>query len=78
MIHTYGECSGVRVTVEVVAIVSASREQATSMRKRRTGVNGVAIASSSLARAQIMSAAWARTSACAGATTSQFPLPYEC
>ena len=46
------------------------------MRKGRTVVDRAAIASSSLARARMMSAARARTSACAGVTASKFPLPH--
>ena len=65
------------VTVEVVVIVFASRRHATTIRKRLTDVVGGAIASSSLARARMMSAARARTSAWALATASKFPLPYE-
>ena len=77
MFHTYGECGGVRVTVKVVAIVSASRERAITMRKGRTGVDGATIASLSLAQARMMSAARARTSAWARATANKFSLPYE-
>ena len=77
IIHSYGECDGVRFTVEVVAIVIASRERSTTMRKRRTSVNKVAIASSSLTQAHMMSAARAKTAALARATSSKFSLPHE-
>ena len=65
-----------QVKVEVVAIVSASRERATTMRKEQTGVDRAAIAFMSLARVRMMSVARARTSAWARATASQFPIFY--
>ncbi len=50
IIDIHGEGSGVKVTVEVVAILFASRERATSIRHGRTGVVGAEIASSRNAR----------------------------
>ena len=61
------------VIVEVVAIRLSSRERAFSIRKGQTGVGGATIASSSRARARMMKAARAKTSACARATAYAFP-----
>ena len=47
IINIYGEGGGVKVIVEVIAILFASRERATSIRQKRTGLAGADIASSS-------------------------------
>ena len=51
-----------KVTVKVVAIVSASQERMTTTKKGQTGVDRAAIAFSSLSLARKISAAQAKTS----------------
>ena len=78
IIDIHGEGGGVKVNVEVVAILVASRKRATtSIRNGRIGVAGAEIASSRNARARMMRAAPARTSARARATASAFSPPYK-
>ena len=73
IIDIHGKGGGVKVIVEVVAILFASQDWATLMRNKRTGVAGAESAFLRNARARMMKAARARTSARAQATASSFP-----
>ena len=76
-IHIYEDGTNVKLIVERVAIISASREQATFISKGRTCVARAVIAFTSMARAAIIRTARAITLARERATIIAFSLPHK-